>query len=126
MTLRIVYVSTLEPHVTEDDIAALVDNAAAFNKAHGITPKSIEKQVHDVLEISSKARPETVSEADTLKRIEILTEQMRLAAQELEFEQAARLRDEIAALKGEDVPEQKKIAPGMPGSRRKSRGRTRK
>ncbi|HRP78113.1 MAG TPA: BLUF domain-containing protein [Aquamicrobium sp.] len=37
MPLRIVYVSTLEPHVTEDDIAALVDKAAAFNKAHGIT-----------------------------------------------------------------------------------------
>ena len=35
--LRIVYVSTLEPDVSEDDIADLVDKAAAFNKAHGIT-----------------------------------------------------------------------------------------
>lgn len=37
MPLRIVYVSTLEPHVTEADLAALVDRAAAFNKANGIT-----------------------------------------------------------------------------------------
>ena len=37
MPLRIVYVSTLEPHVTEADIDALVGTAAAFNKAHGIT-----------------------------------------------------------------------------------------
>ena len=37
MPLRIVYVSTLQPKVTEPDIAALVDRAAAFNKAHGIT-----------------------------------------------------------------------------------------
>jgi hypothetical protein len=37
MLQRIVYVSTLEPHVSQDDIAALVDKAAAFNKAHGIT-----------------------------------------------------------------------------------------
>lgn len=37
MPVRIVYVSTLEPHVTEAGIAELVDKAAAFNKAHGIT-----------------------------------------------------------------------------------------
>ncbi|MCO5146164.1 MAG: BLUF domain-containing protein [Aquamicrobium sp.] len=37
MPLRIVYVSTLAPDVSEDDIAALVDKAAAFNRAHGIT-----------------------------------------------------------------------------------------
>ena len=37
MPLRIVYFSTLEPHVTEADIGDLVEKAAAFNKAHGIT-----------------------------------------------------------------------------------------
>ena len=37
MPLRIVYVSTLEPHLTEADIAGLVEKAAAFNKAHGVT-----------------------------------------------------------------------------------------
>ncbi len=37
MPLRIVYVSTLEPHVTDAEIDGLVEKAAAFNKAHGIT-----------------------------------------------------------------------------------------
>ncbi len=37
MPQRIVYVSTLGPDVSEDDIAALVDRAVAFNRAHGIT-----------------------------------------------------------------------------------------
>lgn len=37
MPLRIVYVSTLEQHVTEAELAALVDQAAAFNTSHGIT-----------------------------------------------------------------------------------------
>jgi len=37
MPQRIVYVSTLGPEVSEDDITALVDRAAAFNRAHGIT-----------------------------------------------------------------------------------------
>lgn len=37
MPLRIVYVSTLEPHVTEGDLTDLVEKAAAFNKAYGIT-----------------------------------------------------------------------------------------
>lgn len=37
MPLRIVYVSTLESRVSAQDIDALVDKAAAFNKAHGIT-----------------------------------------------------------------------------------------
>jgi len=37
MQLRLVYTSTLKPHVSDDDIAALVDKAATFNKHHGIT-----------------------------------------------------------------------------------------
>ena len=37
MPQRIVYVSTLEDAVSQDDIAGLIDGAAAFNKAHGIT-----------------------------------------------------------------------------------------
>ena len=37
MTIRVVYVSTLQPHVTEDGLEELVGKAAVFNKAHGIT-----------------------------------------------------------------------------------------
>ncbi len=37
MQLRLVYTSTFKPHISDDDIADLVDKAAAFNKQHGIT-----------------------------------------------------------------------------------------
>ncbi len=37
MPLRIVYVSTLRPQVTPADLQEMVEKAAAFNKAHGIT-----------------------------------------------------------------------------------------
>lgn len=37
MQLRLVYTSTFRPHVSDNEIAALVDQAAAFNSQHGIT-----------------------------------------------------------------------------------------
>ena len=78
----------------------------AYNEKHGIIPKTIQKEIHDVIEISSK---ETVSEYMQKKLtnqerkilIEQLTAQMKEAAKLLEFEHAAYLRDEIAKLKGE-------------------------
>ena len=66
------------------------------------------------------------SEQEKAARIELLTEQMQQAARELEFEQAAKLRDEIKKLRGETVTASKKIRPGMVGSAKKSRGRSRK
>ncbi len=61
---------------------------------------------------------------DREAKAEILQQQMRQAAAELDFETAAKLRDQLFALTGQT--QEKKIAPGMPGSRRKARGRTRK
>jgi len=100
----------------------------AFNEEHGITPRSVVKAVHDVLEISAKVtnKGEHLSAEDKEKRIEILTEQMREAAQALEFEAAAKLRDELRALQGETVAAPYKPAPGTVGSRKPARGRTRK
>ncbi|MBR0025650.1 MAG: excinuclease ABC subunit UvrB [Clostridia bacterium] len=99
----------------------------AYNEEHGITPKSIQKAVRSVLEISSavKDTPSKEDEAAIEARIGILREQMRQAAQELEFEQAAKLRDEILRLEGKDVASPKG-APGTVGSRKQARGRTRK
>ncbi|MPM83800.1 hypothetical protein SDC9_130869 [bioreactor metagenome] len=49
---------------------------------------------------------------------------MRQAAAELDFETAAKLRDQLFALT--EQAQHKKIAPGMPGSKKPARGRTRK
>ena len=52
--------------------------------------------------------------------------QMREAAAELDFETAAKLRDELFALTGEAPIKDAKPLPGTPGSARQSRGRSRK
>lgn len=96
----------------------------AFNKAHGIVPKSITKAVHGILEISSRPKGEEVPEAERAARAGLLQQQMRQAAAELDFETAAKLRDQLFALTEQE--QHKKIAPGMPGSRKPARGRTRK
>lgn len=101
----------------------------AYNEANGITPQSIKKAVHGTLEISSGVKDASsgMSDDELNARIEMLSEQMNQAAMELEFEQAAKLRDEIYSLKGISGEKSASSAkPGTPGSRRKARGRTRK
>jgi len=79
-----------------------------YNKKHGITPKSIEKQIQQYLEIAKKTEEEAVEElpsaaeipAEELPRlIKDLERQMELAARNLEFEKAAALRDKIRELR---------------------------
>lgn len=79
----------------------------AFNKEHGIIPKTVIKEVRNVLEITSKNTVETktkkkrMSPAEKQQLIERLTAEMKNAAKMLEFEHAAYLRDKINELKGE-------------------------
>ena len=81
----------------------------AYNQAHGITPKTIQKKVADVLEISStkeekksKRKKKHLSPIERKLEIERLTKEMKAAAKILEFEHAAYLRDRIEELrKGE-------------------------
>ena len=97
-----------------------------FNSEHGIIPKSIKKTVHGVIEISSGVKNAAEGFSEDELRVK---KQMRQAAAELEFEQAAKLRDQLYQLQGKnDEQETKKNAakPGTPGSRRKAKGRTRK
>ena len=76
----------------------------AYNDAHGIVPKTIIKDVHDVLEISSKHKDvdknfRKLSRLEREQVIKQLTAEMRAAAKMLEFEHAAYLRDKIEKLK---------------------------
>ena len=85
----------------------------AYNKAHGITPRTIKKAVEDILEREEKEEAETVKdemrilragydmlrEKDRKKYIAELERQMTEAAKCLEFEKAAALRDEIRRIK---------------------------
>ena len=80
-----------------------------YNEKHGIVPKTVIKEVRDVIEISTKVETEDktakkkqkqMSAAERQALIEKLTEEMKNAAKILEFEHAAYLRDKINELKG--------------------------
>ena len=81
----------------------------AYNTAHGITPKTITKDVRELLEISSSAASGgsakkggvKMTERERRELIEDLENKMRKAAKMLEYEIAAQLRDEIIRLRGE-------------------------
>ena len=78
----------------------------AYNKEHGIVPQTIKKDVREILEISTKEHTEKLgkgkkrmSQTELRLTIEKLTAEMKNAAQILEFEHAAYLRDKIKKLK---------------------------
>jgi excinuclease ABC subunit B len=85
----------------------------AFNAEHGITPRSVKKQVREMIDgvVSDKtarddlrnaqaaAEVEAMSEKDLGKRIKALEKQMLEHARNLEFEKAARVRDQLALIK---------------------------
>ena len=76
-----------------------------YNQNHGIIPKTIIKDVHEIIEISQKADGGEKSEkhlthAEREMLIKRLTSEMKQAAKMLEFELAAELRDRIEKLRG--------------------------
>ena len=76
-----------------------------YNKEHGIVPKTINKKVADVLEISGEdkklGKKKRLTKTEKEKLIAELTKEMKAAAKLLEFEHAAYLRDKINKLKEE-------------------------
>ena len=116
----------------------------AFNAANGITPTTIKRNISDILADVSNRDSVLVDTGDdeaphlvghNLRAyIEELETRMRNAAADLEFEEAARLRDEIRRLENDElgVPDAAKRAPlighsseGKPGTRKTRYGKTR-
>ena len=85
----------------------------AYNEAHGITPQGIVKEIRDLTDrVATQAaeaqaryevRAEAATEADLEALIAELEAEMRRAAEELDFERAAMLRDQVFELKGKKV-----------------------
>ena len=80
----------------------------AYNKEHGITPTTIKKAVRDLIAVSKAVAetemklekdPESMNRKELTKLIAKVEKQMRAAAAELNFEQAAELRDKMIELK---------------------------
>ena len=80
----------------------------AYNKEHGITPQTIKKAVRDLISISRDVEeektdfvkdPESMTKKELEKAAKELQKKMKQAAAELNFEEAARLRDQMMLLK---------------------------
>jgi excinuclease ABC subunit B len=93
----------------------------AYNEAHGLTPQTIRKAIRQGIELELKAQrtarsvisgAKTEQEFDRLELITMLEKEMLDAAARLEFEAAAKMRDQIAQLK---------VAPTSSGGRKVTR-----
>ena len=84
----------------------------AYNEKNGITPQSVRASVKALLEITDAAENDIPEDMDTEEKEELirqLEDQMLAAAGKMEFEKAAKLRDQLFALKGEKTPERKEV-----------------
>ena len=108
----IMYADTVTPSMRRamDETQRRREKQAAYNKQHGIVPKTVIKSVRDLLDISaqadetdSQARKDTapaLTKQQKAEKIAQLEKQMKEAAKMLEFELAAALRDQIIELRG--------------------------
>ena len=105
----IMYADTITPSMRAciDETTRRREKQMAYNKLHGIEPKTIVKSVRDLIEIStdavtaSKANGVKMTDRERRELISKLEDKMKKAAAMLEYEIAAQLRDEIIRLRGE-------------------------
>ena len=106
----IMYADTITPSMRRaiDETERRREKQDAFNKAHGIVPKTVIKSVRDLLEIGvsestdaeRKGEKPALTKQQKAERIARLEKEMKEAAKMLEFELAAALRDQIIELRG--------------------------
>ncbi len=106
----ILYADTITPSMRRamDETERRREKQDAFNKAHGIVPKTVKKAVRELMALSAEDKPDyndkELAQMTKLQRMEAiaaLEKQMKEAAKMLEFEVAAALRDQIIKLRGE-------------------------
>ncbi len=93
---------SMEKAVTETNRRRAIQKA--YNDANGITPETVRSSILDVLEITKQVEAELPPEVNDEERLELIAQiedQMLSAAASLEFEKAAKLRDQLLSLKGE-------------------------
>ena len=106
----VLYADTITPSMRRamDETERRRSIQDAFNKAHGIVPKTVKKSVRELMVLSAGDKPDyndkELAQMTRLQRMEAiasLEKQMKEAARMLEFEVAAALRDQIIKLRGE-------------------------
>ena len=120
---------TRSMQVAIDETNRRREKQIAYNKEHNITPKSVKRAIVDLREVAgfktelrnSTDTPEGMSPRELAAKIEEVQKAMFAAAEELDFEKAAELRDQMNSLKQGSlgVPKEKVQKP-----RRRSRGKT--
>ena len=109
--LVIMYADKITPSMRAaiDETERRREKQDAFNKAHGIVPKTVVKSVRSLIELSGEVeetkkfdfREKQMTKQQRLEAIAKLEKEMKEASKMLEFEYAAVLRDRIIQLKGE-------------------------
>ena len=108
----VMYADTVTPSMRRaiDETERRREKQDAFNRAHGIVPKTVVKSVRELLELSAasdeaasaqrQGRTKTMTKQEKAAEIARLEKAMKEAAKLLEFELAASLRDQIIELRG--------------------------
>ena len=109
----IMYADAITPSMRRaiDETERRREKQDAFNRAHGIVPKTVVKSVRELLELSAasdeaasaqrQGRTKTMTKQEKAAEIARLEKAMKEAAKMLEFELAASLRDQIIELRGQ-------------------------